>query len=161
MNNSKVVILVGHIASGKSTYCKKLAKEGCLILNDDAIVNMLHADDYTLYDKKLKVLYKSLENSVITLGICLNKTILVDRGLNVTKQGRNRFIALANSFDVRCEALVFKAETPEIHATRRTNHDPRGHDYDYWLKVAQHHFSRYQVPTLSEGFDSVTEAEWQ
>lgn len=151
----KIYVLVGMIASGKSTYCRQVAKQGRIILNDDAIVNMLHADNYTLYDKNLKLLYKSIENSVISLGLCAGKTVIVDRGLNVSKQGRKRWLALAKSFDVDCHAIVLPKDTPEVHAERRFNSDSRGHTYDYWLKVATHHNNIYSEPTLEEGFDEV------
>lgn len=153
--NPKIYVLVGMIASGKSTYCRQVAKQGRIILNDDAIVNMLHADNYTLYDKNLKLLYKSIENNVISLGLCAGRTVIVDRGLNVSKQGRKRWLALAKSFDVECHAIVLPKDTPEIHAERRFKSDSRGHTYDYWLRVAKHHDSIYSEPTIEEGFDEV------
>ena len=151
----KIYCLVGMIASGKSTYCKNAAKSGMLILNDDAIVNLLHANEYTLYDKKLKVLYKTIENSILSLSICMNKSVVIDRGLNISIQGRQRWIALAKSFDVACEAVVFPYDSVEIHASRRHANDSRGHTYHYWLGVAQHHSNTYIVPLKDEGFDKI------
>jgi predicted kinase len=151
----KIYVLVGMIASGKSTYCKQAAKHGKIILNDDAIVNMLHADDYTLYDKNLKLLYKSIENNVISLGLCAGRTVIIDRGLNVSKQGRKRWLAIAKSFDIECEAIILPKDTPEIHAERRYKSDSRGHSYEYWLRVANRHDSVYDEPTIEEGFDAV------
>jgi predicted kinase len=152
-----IYVLCGMIASGKSTYCKNAAKKGIIILNDDAIVNLLHADNYTLYDQKLKILYKSVENNIISLALCLGKDIIIDRGLNVSKDSRLRWIALAKSFDVNCEAIVFDRQTPEIHANRRFNSDPRGHTYTYWLNVATHHNKIYWVPTIAAGFNQIHE----
>jgi hypothetical protein len=40
-------ILVGPIASGKSTFARKRATEGALIINDDALAAILHAGDDT------------------------------------------------------------------------------------------------------------------
>lgn len=151
----KIYVLVGMIASGKSTYCKNAAKHGQVIMNDDAIVNMLHADDYTLYDKKLKILYKSIENNIISLGLCMGKTVVIDRGLNVSSSARQRWIAIARSFDVPCEAIVFPKDKNEIHAKRRFESASRGHSYDYWLDVANEHASQYQTPTGVEGFDDI------
>lgn len=152
----KLQVLVGMIASGKSTYCKNAVRKGYLCMNDDAIVNMLHADEYTLYDKSLKVLYKSVENHIIGTGLAMQKTIIVDRGLNVSVQGRQRWIALARSFDVSCEAIVFPHDGVEVHAKRRFEGDSRGHTYDYWLMVAQAHNKIFSTPTLAEGFSNVT-----
>ncbi len=157
----EIHVLVGMIASGKSTYCRKAAKSGALIMNDDAIVNLLHADLYTLYDEKLKILYKSLENSIVSLGLCMGRTVLVDRGLNVSAKGRQRWIALAKSFDVPCKAVVFHKDTPGTHAMRRYNSDNRGHTYEYWANVAKAHDKVYAEPTLEEGFDEISHVAWE
>ena len=151
----KIQVLVGMIASGKSTYAKNAAKTGVLCVNDDALVNMLHADDYTLYDKKLKILYKSIENQAISTILAMGRTTIVDRGLNVSTAGRQRWIALAKSFDVPCEAIVLPYQGPEIHARRRFESDAPGHEYDYWFRVANHHHNQYCVPTLEEGFSKI------
>lgn len=148
----KVQVLVGPIASGKSTYARNAARNGFLCMNDDAIVNMLHADDYTLYDERLKVLYKTLENQIIGTALAMQRIVLVDRGLNCSINGRKRWVALANSFDVPCEAVVFLNEGPEVHARRRTESDSRGHSYEYWLNCAKRHHSDYSVPSVEEGF---------
>jgi predicted kinase len=151
----KLQVLVGMIASGKSTYARYAARQGAICMNDDAIVNMIHADDYTLYKKELKVLYKSVENHVIGTGLAMNRIVLVDRGLNVSKKGRQRWLSLAKSLDVPCEAIVFKNDGPEAHAKRRVASDARGHPFEYWLRVAETHNSLYIMPTVEEGFDAV------
>jgi len=151
----KVYVLVGMIASGKSTYCQHAAKAGNIIVNDDAIVNLLHADDYTLYDKALKVMYKNVENSIIGLALCLGKSVVVDRGLNVSMESRKRFIALANSCDVSCNAIIFPKDEYSVHAKRRFDKDNRGLTYETWLDTAMHHANKYSVPTVYEGFHNV------
>lgn len=158
--NGEIHVLVGMIASGKSTYCKKAVKNGQLAVNDDAIVNMLHADEYTLYDEKLKILYKTLENNIVSLGLCLNRVVLVDRGLNVSKSSRQRWVSMARSFDVPCTAIVFPKDTPEVHASRRFKSDSRGHDHNYWLRVAEAHNKVYSEPTLDEGFNEIRWLGW-
>ena len=158
---AKIQILIGMIASGKSSYCKNIARKGHLCINDDAIVNMLHADQYNLYDQNLKLLYKSIENHIISSALCLNKNVLIDRALNISFQGRQRYIALAKSFDVKCEALVFTNEGPEVHALRRTQSDCRGYDLDYWMRVAKTHDKLYCEPTLEEGFDNIYQVSFE
>lgn len=151
----KLQLLIGMIASSKSTYCKAAARHCYLIINDDAIVNMLHADQYTFYDKELKPLYKNIENHIIGQAVLAEKNVIIDRGLNISKAARQRYIALARSFDITCEAVVFKKEQPEVHAKRRYEHDNRGHDYEYWLKVAERHAAIWDDPTLEEGLDRI------
>ncbi len=64
-------------------------------------------------------------------------------------------MALAKSFDVQCEALVFENAGPEVHARRRFAADPRGHEYEYWSKVATVHNANWEFPSLLEGFDAI------
>jgi predicted kinase len=149
---AKLQILVGMIASGKSTYCRNAARSGAIIVNDDSIVNAVHANDYTLYDKDLKVLYKSTENHLIAVAIGMGRTVVIDRGLNLSLTGRKRWLALAGSFDVPVEAVEFRIESPKIHASRRVRSDPRGHDFAYWTRVAESHLNDHERPTLEEGF---------
>jgi predicted kinase len=157
----EIHVLIGMIASGKSSYCKEAAKVGCITMNDDAIVNLLHADEYTLYDEKLKILYKSIENNIVSLGLCLNRIVLIDRGVNVNEESRQRWIALARCFDVPCKAIVFPKETPEVHARRRFESSNRGHTYDYWLDVAKKHAYLYDEPKTDEGFDEVHHVKFE
>lgn len=143
------------VASGKSSYCKSAAKKGMLTINDDAVINLLHADNYTLYENNLRVLYKSVENSICSLCACAGRSILIDRGVNVSKRSRERWIAIARAYDMPCEAIVFPKSSPQIHAERRYKSDARGYSYEDWLSIAERHNSIYNEPELTEGFDMV------
>lgn len=150
-------VLVGMIASGKSTFAKESAHYGSIIVNDDDIVKMCHGGEYGLYDKKLKTLYKSVENTIVASALMLGRQVVVDRGVNVSARSRERWVALARSFDVPCQAVVFPKVHFTEHADRRFKHDPRGHDMQYWLDVAGHHDEQWEYPTLAEGFTSIKE----
>jgi predicted kinase len=152
----KLQILVGPISSGKTTYCRNAADKGFICVNDDAIVNMLHGNNYHLYRTDLKALYKSIENNIVLTALAMNLPVIIDRALNVGIESRKRWIALAKAIDIPCEAVVFERADPKIHAQRRFSSDSRGHSYDYWLKVAEHHDSMYVVPTIEEGLDIVS-----
>lgn len=156
-----IEILIGNIASGKSTYCSKRANEGAVILNDDAIVNGLHCDQYELYDKELKPLYKSVENQIVTSALTLGRDVVVDRGLNLTPSSRRRFIGLGHSLDSEVVAVIFSFEDPQVHADRRKRHDLRNHTPEYWLKVATVFHNKYVPPSDDEGFDKIIkDTEW-
>lgn len=148
-------ILIGNIASGKSTYCRKKAKDGSIIVNDDSIVNCIHANNYQLYCDKLKPLYKSVENQIIVGAVSFNRPIIIDRGLNLTTKSRRRYIGLAHSLDYECYAVIFPFENPEKHAERRINDDGRNYGFDYWCDVAQFKLNQYEEPSTLEGFDKI------
>lgn len=156
-----ILLLVGHISSGKSTYCKLKAKEGCVIINDDAIVNAIHGQNYTLYNKSLKPLYKSIENHIFCMSVAMGKSVVIDRGLDISKSSRKRWIALARSLDVNISAVVFDNFSPEVHARRRFEADNRGHDYNFWLNVAKTHADVYDPVTCEEGFDQILLEHWK
>jgi hypothetical protein len=90
----------------------------------------------------------------------MGKPVVVDRGLNISVQGRSRWLALAKSFDVPCEAIVFKNEGPDVHSERRSKFDGRGHPKEYWIRVANRHNDLFVLPTLAEGFDTVHEVSY-
>ena len=150
-----IYLLCGMIASGKSTLARKLAdSQNALIINDDDIVTMLHGD-YTSYDVSLKPLYKSIENHILTSAILAGKNVIIDRGVNIKRSSRQRWLELAKSLDQEITALVTDRQSPEVHAKRRFEHDKRGHSYEYWLKVAKYHDSVYDEPSYSEGYTSI------
>lgn len=151
-----IQLLIGNIACGKSTYAKKKADQGWIIINDDAIVNAVHANIYTKYRKDLKPLYKAVENQIVMTGLAMKENIVVDRGVNLTPKSRKRFIALAHSFDSEIEAIVFPFLKPEIHAHYRSNDDLRGFSFDYWQQVAEYKQSIYIEPQEHEQFDRIT-----
>jgi predicted kinase len=150
------------IASGKSTYVKRttLNDKNIICLNDDAIVTMLHGGNYAGYDSSLKVLYKAIEHTIIDMGVALNKTILIDRGLNISIESRKRYIAIAKSLDVECEALWFRNDGPLLHAYRRFISDSRNYSLEYWEKVSKHHNSIWSQPSELEGFSKVVNIDW-
>jgi predicted kinase len=158
---SKIQVLVGMVASGKSTYAKNAAEYGFVCVNDDAIVSMLHAGDYTLYDKSLKPIYKTIEVAIVTSALQLGRSVIIDKGTSGRAASRARWIAIANSFDLPCEAVVFPRQQASEHARRRFESDSRGLSMERWLRVAEEHELDYSEPTEAEGFDLVRKITWK
>jgi predicted kinase len=144
-----IEILMGMIASGKSSYCKQKAKEGFLVMNNDSIITMLHGGDYTLYNEECKPIYKELELEGIETPLYYGKSVIVDR-TNLQAKTRLKYLDIAKVLAVPVNLIVFKRESPEIHAKRRADSDGRGHDYEYWLKVAKLHYSQWEDPAVEE-----------
>lgn len=152
-------LLVGPIASGKSTYCREAAKNGSIIVNDDSIVTSAHGGDYHLYNKALKPFYKSIENHMVSTALAIGLNVVIDRP-NHSISMRRRFIAIAKSFDIPVTLIMFKRESPEVHASRRFNSDSRGHSLEYWIDAARYHESLYESPNQEiELFDKIVNYE--
>lgn len=153
-------LLIGPVGSGKSTYSQNAARNGMVIVSDDAIVNSVHAGQYSLYSRDLKPVYKSVENQIATSALGLGRSVVVDRGVNNSVGSRRRWIGLSHSMDVPAVAIVFDQQSPEVQARRRFESDSRGYSYDQWLRIAQHHQMNYQPPKLAEGFDGIVHVLW-
>jgi predicted kinase len=149
-----VEMLIGMIASSKSTYSRKRAMEGALIVNDDSIVNAIHAGMNTLYQEDLKFLYKYIEDTILSDGVIHSKDVVIDCP-NLDKKRRSRYINNIRDLDVKIVAIVFPMVSPEEHALRRFNSDSRGYDLEYWTKVAREHFKSYEPVSIDEGFNEI------
>lgn len=149
-----ITLLVGPIASGKTTFCLAEAKKGEIIVNGDSIVESVHGGVYTEYDKSLKLLYKSIEHQILQTAIALGKNVTVD-ATHSTKSSRNRYLSLAKTLDTEVRCVTFKREDPEVHGRRRYESDSRGVSLEEWIKIAQYHESIFEPPTMDEGFIAI------
>jgi len=155
---SKLILLVGPIASGKSTFAKNMCacvKHEVLIVNDDAIVECVHGGDYGQYTKELKPLYKMIENTIVQMGLAAGKTVIIDRP-NHSALSRKRFIGLAKSLDAHVQAVIFPRETPEIQASKRFASGNRGKSLAHWIKAAKRHEEDYDIVCFGEGINEIT-----
>lgn len=149
----RLEILQGMIASGKSSYCKKRALEGAIIVNDDSIVTSIHGGNYKLYNKELKPLYKAVESAMIHTAIAMGRDVVIDRtGFSISQ--RRRYIGIGKSLGVQVAVIVFPKEEPIVHAKRRFESESRGHTLEQWVEAAEHHAKNWQEPDGErEGFD--------
>ena len=147
------------IGSGKSTYCNAMAKLGSIVINDDAIVTAVHGGNYNLYDIDLKPVYKGIEHHIINLAASMRRNIIIDRPCFL-RSTRSRYIELAKSYDIDVRGIIFDKSPAQIHAKRRFDSDNRGHDLDYWLRVAKVHESLWEEPHKGEGYTELLKYDW-
>lgn len=147
-------LLIGMIASGKSTFAQHRARAGDIIVNDDANITAYHGGIYGLYNKQLKGFYKTIEANMIMTALAMGLNITIDRTA-LGAATRMRYISIAKMYGARVVAVVFPKDTAEIHGTRRFQSDPRGFTLERWLKIAEFHESQWTVPTLAEGMDEI------
>lgn len=158
-------ILVGMIGSGKSTYAKRRASEGTLVVCHDALCMMLHAN--TLggcgYEESLREIYQRMQESLAWHGLSAGYDVIIDR-THLTRESRARWLRWAdNRNSLRAPktpviAVAFPwAGSAQAHAVRRFNADPRGRSFEEWLKVAEHHAAQARSEPLhpDEGFDRI------
>ena len=147
----KIELLVGPIASGKSTYCQKRAKEGAVIINDDSLLMSITGGLYE-YDEEKKKLYKSIENSILHLAATGGYDIVIDR-TNLSRSTRMRYVTMAKSLGIPIVAVITKDEGCSIHVERRMKHDSRGFSKEKWESVYLEHKALFEPVLENEGFE--------
>lgn len=153
-----IEVLVGMIASGKSTYAKHRADAGAIVISHDDLTEGFHA--CYRYEQELRAQYRESEEAIARIFLAAGRDIVVDR-THLTKESRGRWIDFARNFGmvrgivISVVAVVFPVVAPNLHAVRRHRADTRGRSYADWLKVATHHYEQYQAEPISndEGFD--------
>jgi hypothetical protein len=160
----KVEVLIGMIASGKSTYARKRADEGALVISHDDLTEMLHAR--YRYEPGLRELYRDMEEVLAIRALMHSKDVVIDR-THLTKESRERWIRFVRDrvnsrfpsppSAVEIVAVVFPMESPGEHASRRFEADSRGRPFEEWLNVVVRHANQAYVEPIddSEGFDRI------
>ena len=149
-----IEVLVGMIASGKSSYAKSAANQGKIVINDDSLVLSFHGGNYLLYDPKLKPFYKAVETNSICNALLAGKSVVIDK-TNLSRESRLRYVSLAKILDVESKAVCFPVCSPELHAERRFQSDSRGYSFEHWIRVAQSHLREYTPVSPDEGFHNI------
>lgn len=159
-----IEVLVGMIASGKSTYARRRADEGAIIISHDDLTEMLHAR--YRYESRLREMYRRMEESLAWLALDNGRDVIIDR-THLTSESRDRWVKWAKVYNslstygyrkppIIVIAVAFPIEAPEVHARRRMN-DHRARPYEEWLLIARHHVEQARLEPLSddEGFSEV------
>lgn len=152
-----IELLIGMIASGKSTYSLARAKEGALVISHDSMIDSLHCQ-YT-YDKALHDTYHAIEEATLEAIIKhSDRDIIIDR-THLTRRSRMRWTAIAKKHNVPIIAVKFKIWNPEVHAGRRHFYNSRGLSYDKWREIATAHINEADPLDLAlEGFTGERDA---
>lgn len=158
-----ISILFGPIASGKSTFAAAAAGRGAVIINDDAIVNAVHAGQYSQYQEGLKPLYKAVELVLITHAVALGRDVVIDRP-NRKRATRDRYRLLAETLDTESVLVVFRDGRfdGDQDGERRFVADSRGLTSGAWRSIAKSHAKTVDELTTEERvqYTSVDRVPW-
>lgn len=150
-----VTMLVGQIASGKSSLCDK-DKDSTVISKDDlryefaTLVNKAYLYD-ELLEQNIDTLFKNSFKIMLSLGI---DNLIIDE-TNMTKEGRRYYINKAKEFGYKVKAIVFPDLGEDTHVKRRLNNNHGDTSEETWREVYREKKARYEEPTKEEGFDEV------
>lgn len=158
----QVYVTVGMIASGKTTFSRKLAESGALVISHDDLTEMLHGS--YCYDPALREAYRGMMRDIARHALTAGRSVVIDR-THLTREARAEWVALALADwvprlteVVMVIAVEFRRAPAAEHARRRFEADPRGRTLGEWERVARHHEAQAVAEPLdpwAEGFDAV------
>ena len=133
--SSVLEILIGNIASGKSSWTEPRASEGWVTVNNDSLARSMHGGNYD-WERQIPGLKTSLGILIVETAGAQGRSVVIDN-TNRTSSGRLPFVAAARRAGMKVRAILFPRSSPETHARRRFEADARGMPHDYWLEVAR------------------------
>lgn len=163
MKDLRLEVLIGMIASGKSTYARKRAADGALVVCHDDLTAMLHTE--YRHEQGLRNCYRRMEEELAEAGMDAGRDVVIDR-THLTRESRERWVDFAHGHmmfrpqRIDVIAVTFPIALPQVHAVNRFRADPRGRLYEEWLDVARHHAEQVRAEPLdwqAEGFDGLVE----
>jgi predicted kinase len=137
-----LIVLVGNIGTGKSTYAEKNFTSGEVIICPD----QMEADGNT--PEEIQVFFinqlQSDENS--------DKTVVID-GNSLTRKSRYMFRALAIKRLTKSTIIDFG--TGDNDSLKRRIADPRGETPEFWTQTHNVNLKAYEAPSIEEGYDEI------
>lgn len=164
MNRPKLIITVGNIASGKTTWIKKFlaAKsveelKNWIVLSKDALRKMLGVGKY-LFDEKLEPIIHSCFIIMIQTFMMKDMDInIICDETNMDKETRKNLLELANNYGYEAIAVVIPKISRECAVERRCglNDFAWGFSASIWRDVWERKQSKFEMPTKKEGFSEI------
>jgi predicted kinase len=156
-----IEMLIGFIGSGKSTYARKWAEQGAVIICRDDMITMVHG--CYRYESRWSLMYNRMMEESIKVAFDHGRNYVILDGTHLTVESRKRWIEYGIQHRYPIVATVFPMESPEVHARRRFESDPRGRSLEEWINVAEKHAEqwRWEPVKVDEGFKWVKPCEMQ
>ena len=150
MNNKKVHIIVGNIASGKTTYARKLVKEDVFYVSLDHLRSMRTGIYH--YDENWEVILRRSEEKIIETCMHHGCDLVIDDARFVLKSHRKALRDLAEEYGFDVVIHIMPKFDQKTSVDRRMNENfhvdiPR----TQWEMVWKKFDLMYQEPTKEEG----------
>jgi len=148
---SKLLILVGNIGSGKSTFAKDFCKKNNYIcISRDSLRSMIGVGEYifnTSYEPYLKKAMLELVERFMRGRF----NIVIDE-VNISRSSRAPLLALARSFAYQPVAYVLPELHKEESVARRLSANHGDERKETWDMIWERFNESYEYPTEEEGF---------
>jgi len=157
----KITVLVGNIASGKSSYLVKYPL-GVVISKDNLRKKFSGSIGKSyIYDPFVEASIADLCASQLDIYIYLGVEHIIIDETHMSLDSRKWIFNTLGIGDYEVEAIVFPDDGEDIHVQRRMkdNHGTKedGCTEEIWREVYRRKEDKFQYPTIDEGFDEIIE----
>lgn len=149
----QLILLVGNIGSGKSTYSRKYQKKGYVVIARDTLRYAIGGGEYVFNYDYEPIIWKT-ELYLYRKFIDLGKNVLVDE-VGITKQVRKRYISYAKKRGYKIVVIEMPRLSMSEYVNRRMQNPHGQPDYNLWNQVWTKFDSQYEVPSKDEGIDKI------
>ena len=153
MAKPKLYLLVGNIGSGKSTYARKMAKKGFVVVSRDALRYMVGAGNY-VFNPNLEPAIKQANIEIMKIFMQNHFNIISDQS-NLNFAMRAGTLMMANIYGYEKIAIVFPKYSQRVSVNRRLKHPHGNFPCEVWNKVWAVFNLTMEEPTKAEGFDKI------
>ncbi len=138
--DAKLIVLMGNIGTGKTSYRKKHYDNGEIILCPDEWEKIPGTEKH-----------QKLVTEIIN-GLKENKTVILD-GINLFIKYRKDLVFFASR--AGCKSILINfGPGDETSLNRRISNSPE-HSPSEWRQIHEYNLNRYQEPSKEEGFEEI------
>lgn len=151
--SKNLIILIGNIGSGKSTYTKKYQKKGYVVIARDQLRYAIGGGQY-VYKRKYESIIWEADFYMFANFLDMGVDIVLDE-ININKKMRMQYIVYAKEKGYKITAIEMpKFSKTESVARRMTN--PHGQpNKKLWNSVWSKFDKMYEKPTKQEGIHKI------
>jgi len=153
VKSKNLIILMGNIGSGKSTFSRKYQKKGYVITAKDQLRYAIGGGRYVFNYDYEPVIHK-VDLYLFKRFIDLNVNVLVDE-TNVSKANRKRYITYAKKRGYKITVIELPRFSVSESVTRRMTNPHEQDDWNLWNQVWTSFDKRYEAPNKNEGIDKI------
>ena len=150
-----IILMVGNMGSGKSTYVKSLIECGYFAVSRDAIRYMFGAGKYIFNNKSELSTVRGA--SAIVRGLMLSEVDIVVDETHMNTCSRSGYIKLAQDNGYNIIACILPKVNREVSVERRMQNPHGQFDRNVWYGVWDKFNNMWEEPTLEEGFNEIRE----
>lgn len=151
-NQQQVIILVGNVGTGKTTWTRKYLKKcnstsykNFVALDSDSISTMLSGIGRYYWQESRKELYSELKKVILNTCLKSGYSVIID-GIHATRKHRKVYIDIAHKYEA--DVIIVDFGPGNLGSLERRYNDNRGLSKTRWKRVHRLYQDMYEMPSI-------------